>query len=151
MPDPQIGKSVVGPRTFLTVQEFIWYNCSAVCGSSALWLYGGVYGNLLQEGLCHMLCDPGLLCPVPLQQATADPYLHRRHSNTQRQFWIRLCRVSWCAQVWFEPSKYLWQIWSLILTVILPLLPSCLGFSFALGRGVSFFGEIQHSLVRGKL
>ena len=84
--------------------------------------------------------------PLPLWQATGDPYLHRRHSNTQRQFWIRLCRVSWCAQVWFEPSKYLWQIWSLILTVILPLLPSCLGF-FALGHGVSFSGGIQNSPV----
>ena len=29
---------------------------------------------------------PGLLHPEPLQQATADPYLHRRHS----QFWLSL-------------------------------------------------------------
>ena len=30
---------------------------------------------------------PGLLLPEPLalRQATADPYLHRRHSDTQRQ------------------------------------------------------------------
>ena len=35
LPDPQVGKSIVGPRTFLTVWEFLWYNCSAVCGSSA--------------------------------------------------------------------------------------------------------------------
>ena len=34
------GKSVVGPRTFLTVREFHWYNCSAVCGSFAWWFYG---------------------------------------------------------------------------------------------------------------
>ena len=33
--------------------------------------------------------------------------------------------------------------------MILPLLPSCWGFSFALGRGVSFFGGIQHSPVDG--
>ena len=46
MSDPQIGKSAVGPRTFLTVQEFIWYNCSAVCRLSAQWLYGRVNGNL---------------------------------------------------------------------------------------------------------
>ena len=39
--DPQVGKSVVGPRTFLTMREFLWYNCSAVCGSSAQRLYGG--------------------------------------------------------------------------------------------------------------
>ena len=50
-------------------------------------------------------------------------------------------------KVLFEPSKCLWRIWGLILNVILPLLPSFWGFSFALGRGVSFFGGIQHSPV----
>ena len=39
----------------------------------------------------------------------------------------------------------------MILNVISPLLLSCWGFSFALGRGVSFFGEIQHSPVNGCL
>ena len=64
LPDPQVGESVVGPRTFLTVQEFIWYNCSAVCGSSARQLYGGVNGNLLQEGLCHtQVCCTQSPCP----------------------------------------------------------------------------------------
>ena len=84
----------------LTVWKFIWYNCSAVCGSSAQWLYSGVNGDLLHEGLGHTLCDPGLLRPesLPMQQATADLYLHRRHSNTQRQVWLSLCGVSgsWC-------------------------------------------------------
>ena len=32
-----------------------------------------------------------------------------------------------------EPSEHLWWVWGLILNVILPLLPSCWGFSFALG------------------
>ena len=41
-------------------------------------------------------------------------------------------------KVLFEPSECLWQVWALILNVILHLLPSCWGFSFALGRGVSF-------------
>ena len=31
--DPQVGKAVLGPRTFITVQELLWYNCSPVCGS----------------------------------------------------------------------------------------------------------------------
>ena len=66
LPDPQVGKSVVGPRTFLTVQAFIWYNCSAVHGSFAWRLYGGVNGDLLQEGLRHMPCVPGLLQPETL-------------------------------------------------------------------------------------
>ena len=39
--------NLVGPRTFLTVWEFIWYNCSAVCGLSAQWLCGGFNGYLL--------------------------------------------------------------------------------------------------------
>ena len=43
---------------------------------------------------------PGLLHPepLPLWQATADPYLHRRQSNTQRQVWLSLCGVSRCSQ-----------------------------------------------------
>ena len=57
LPDPQVGKSVVDPRTFLTVWEFLWYNCSAFCRSSAQWLYGGVNGDLFQEGLWHRVCD----------------------------------------------------------------------------------------------
>ena len=47
-----------------------------------------------------------------------------------------------------EPSKHLWWVWGLILNPVLPLLLFCWGFSFALGRGVSFFfGGIQHSPV----
>ena len=54
-------------------------------------------------------------------------------------------------KVLFDPFKCLWQVWCLILNVISPLLPSCWGFSFALGCGVSFFGGIQHSPVDGCL
>ena len=41
------------------------------------------------------------------EQTTADPYLHRRHSNTVLSC---LCGVpgSWCAQGLFEPSEHLW-------------------------------------------
>ena len=54
--DPQVGKSVVVPRTFATVKDLLWYNCSPVCGSPAWQLCGGASGNLFQEDLCHMLC-----------------------------------------------------------------------------------------------
>ena len=83
-----VVKSVVGLRTFLTVWEFLWYNFSAVFGSSApvLWWV--------------MLCDPSLLQPEPLslQQATADLCFHRRHFITQKQVWLSFCghRVSVC-------------------------------------------------------
>ena len=82
----------------LCVLEFIWYNCSAVCGSSAQQLCGGVSGNLLQEGLCHMPCVPSLLHPVllPLQQAAVDPYLHRRHSDREAQAGIKIASCCYC-------------------------------------------------------
>ena len=106
-------------------------------------LCGGVNGDLLQEGLCNtQVC-----CTEPLQQATADLSLHRRHSNTQRQVWLTLCGVSWYAQVLFEPSEHFWQVWGLILNMISPVLLTCWGFSFALGCGVHFFGGIPHSPV----
>ena len=40
-PDPQVGKSAVGPRTFSAAREFIWYNGSEhrhLCGLTS---YGG--------------------------------------------------------------------------------------------------------------
>ena len=54
-------------------------------------------------------------------------------------------------KVLFEPSESLWRVWGLILHVISPLLPSCWGFSFALGcrvsfLGGSFFGETDNIL-----
>ena len=47
------------------------------------------------------------------------------------------------------PSERLWWVWGLVLNVISSLLPSCWGFSFADGCGVSFFGAIQQSPVNG--
>ena len=51
----QVWNCVVGRRTFLTVQEFGGHTCSAFCGSSAPWFYGGANSDFLQEGLWHML------------------------------------------------------------------------------------------------
>ena len=41
------------------------------------WLYGGVNSNFFQEDLC----PTDALEPLPLRQATADQWLHRRHWN----------------------------------------------------------------------
>ena len=51
-----------------------------------------------------------LKAPTPatsLQQATADPYFHKRYSNTQRQVWLSLCGVSGslCTQ------DFVWALW----------------------------------------
>ena len=88
----------MGPRTFLTVWEFIRYNCSAVCGWSVWCLHGGINGDLLQEGLCHtQVCWTQSPCPC-------DRLLLTRTSagDTQRQVWLSLCGVSWYAHgfVW---------------------------------------------------
>ena len=70
-----------------------------------------------------------------MPQSTADLYLLRRHPNAvlSQSLWVF---GSWCAEGLFEPSEHLWQVWGLILNMILPLLPSCWGFS-ALGHWVS--------------
>ena len=97
-------------------------------------LCGGVNSNLLQEGLCHpKVCCTQSPCPcsrpLPMRTSTGD----------DEQFCLSLCGVpgSWCTQDLFEPSEHLWREWGLILNSNSPLLPSCWGFSFALGRGVS--------------
>ena len=88
---------------------------------------------------------PGLQHPEPmlLRQAMIDPCLCSTHSNTVL---AQSCGVFgyWCTQGLSEPSECLWRVRDLILNVILPLLLSFWGFSFALGCGVSFFGRIQN-------
>ena len=60
------------------------------------WLYGGVKGSLSKRA--YAIPRSAAPEPLPLRQATADLYLHRKHSNTQRQVWLSLCGVSWYAQ-----------------------------------------------------
>ena len=68
--------SVVGPRAFLTVRDFLWYNCSAVCGSSARWLYGGAskeayVTHCVTQGCCNQSpCPRGR--PLLTRASTGD-------------------------------------------------------------------------------
>ena len=99
------------------------------------WLYGGINGDLLQEGLYHtqIYCTQSpCLCSSPLLTCTST-------RDTQTQFLLSLCRVSgsWHTEDLFEPSEYLWRVWHLILNTISPLLPSFCGFSFARGHRIS--------------
>ena len=116
MPDPQVGKSVVGPRTFLTVQEFFWYN-SAICRSSAWQLYGGVNGDLLQEGLCH-----AQNCCIQSPCACGRPLLTLTSSGDTQTLQGRSDLVSVGSsgvhKVLFEPSECLWWVWGLIINAI---------------------------------
>ena len=120
-------------------------------------------------GCVTQVAAPRALSPW---QATADPCLSRRHSNTglvqtlkhrsgsdtQTQVWFRRHSNTGLVQslgslgpgskhkVLFEPSECLWQEWGVTLNMILSLLPSCRGFFFTLGCAVSSLGGIQHLL-----
>ena len=109
-----LGQSLVGS---LLLSPESWCAQSFVCAlqeyvSPVLWkfrwLCGGVNGNLLQEGFCHIqVCSSQSPCPC------GSPLLtHTSVGNTQIQFWLSLCGVSgsWCAQVLFDPSECLWRV-----------------------------------------
>ena len=106
-------------------------------------LDGGVNGDLLQECLCHTQV---YYTQSPCSWSSLL-LTHTSTGDTQTQFCLSLCGVSgsWSPQVLFEPTEHLWQVWGLILNMISPLLPYFWGFSFALGCGVSFFGEINET------
>ena len=131
-----VGSLLFSPVSWCTQGSFCTLQESV---SLVLWkfqqLYGGVNGDLLQEGLCHtQVCCTQSPCPHGSTLLT-----HTTKGDAQTQFCLSVCGVSgsWCAQGLFEPSKSLWQVWGLILNVNSPLLLSCWGFFFALGHAVS--------------
>ena len=89
--------------------SLLWGYCSFLMGPGAIqgfvsafeesvspvlckfwWFYGGVNGNLLQEGLCHtQVCCTQSPCSRPLQT-------HTLTGDTQTQFWHSLCGLSIC-------------------------------------------------------
>ena len=121
------------------------------------YLYGGDNGDLLQEGLCDtQLYSIQSPCPC------SGPLLtHSSSGDTQTRVCLSLCGVSgsWCAQGMFEPSEHLWRVWGLILNMILPLLLSCWGFSFALRCStnnctivlISHAGKVMLKILQAKL
>ena len=95
------------PRVYFPVLCKFWQLC------------GGLNGDLLQEGSCHIqVCCTQSPCPCssPLLTCTTT-------GDTQAQFYLSLCAVSgsWCPQGLFEPSEHLWWVWGLILNMIRPL------------------------------
>ena len=147
-----LGQSLVGgvtaPFSWVPVQSFV---CALQESVSPVlckfWqLYGEVSGDLFQEGLCHtQVCCTQSPCPY------SRPLLTPTSTGDTQTLKSRSGSVSVGSagvyKVLFEPSECFWWVWSFILNVILPLLPSCWVFSFALRHWVSFFGGIQHSPV----
>ena len=150
--DPRLRQRLLDTHGQVWV-SFLWSHCSFLLGpdvhkvvcalqesvspvlSKFCKLYGGVNGDLLQEGLCHIqvCCTQGAHpCGRPLLTQTST-------GDTQTQFWLSLCGTSrsWCTQGLSEPSERLWRLWGLILNAISLLLPSFWAFSFAPGQGVS--------------
>ena len=116
---PFLGSLLLSPGSQCT-QSFV---CALQESASEVlckfwWFYGGVNGNLLQEGLCHtQICCMQSPCPWGRPLLT-----HTSTGDTQTQFWLSLCGVAgfWCAGGLFGPSECLWWVWGLILNVIFP-------------------------------
>ena len=133
-----VSCGVPAPSSWVLVRTRFCLCPPRVCfpGLCKFWrLHGGVNGDLFQEGICRtqVYCTQSPCpCSGPLLTYTST-------GDTQTQFWLSLCGVcgSRCTQGLFEPSDCLQRVWGLIINVILPLLLSCWGFSFALGCGVS--------------
>ena len=103
--------------------------------------------------LCSSGCSVMWLMMTPSERTYAVPKSaaprapgpaadHRRPAPPQQTLThssVCLCGVpgSWCTQGLFERSERLLREWGLILNTNSPLLPSCWGFSFALGCGES--------------
>ena len=87
-------------------------------------LYGGVNGDLLQEGLFHsQVCRTQSPCPCGRALLT-----HTSAGDTQtlkgRSGSISMGSPG-AHKILFKPSECLWWVWGLILNAILPLLTSC--------------------------
>ena len=65
----------------------IWCNCSAVCESSARWLYGEVNGDLLQEayatGYVSQVCFTQSPAPATGHCATAEEWRSNSKKNEE--------------------------------------------------------------------
>ena len=60
---------------------------------------GGSIVDLMVTSSKRVYAIPGLLHPEPLQQSTADPYPHRRHSDTV------LAQYLWVGHVFLCPTQ----------------------------------------------
>ena len=144
----EVGVSLLWGPCFFLLGPGVYNVLFVLCN---FWgLYGGFNVNLLQEGLCHtQVCCTQSPCPRGRPLLTC---ISAGDTQTLKSISGSVSvGTPGVQKVLFEHSKHLWRIWGLILNMISHLLQSCLGFSFALGCGVSFFGGIQPSPCDGCL
>ena len=157
-----------GPRTFPTVWELLWYNCSPICESLTWRLYVRSTGPMVglmatsskrssatrcvsQDCCCQRPCPSSR--PV-LTHASAG------ESQTLRQVWLSLLWGS-CSfplgpgvpMVLFVLSKSLWQVWGLILMwlwlpyhLVVTFLSLDLGYLFLVDSNILLLMIVQQSL-----
>ena len=142
----------MGPRTFATVRELIWYNCSSVRGIPSQLLYSVANGDLLQEDLCYKLCTPELLLQKPLSPCLAgDLQTLTGRSDLISCVWGGHCSFPWvlvhtrfffCALQASLAGMRIDSQWDYTPPVALLLYLLCPW----IWGAVSFFGGFQHPL-----
>ena len=111
-------ESVVGPRAFLTLQEFICYNC--LPGSSMVGLMVTSSKRAYATHCMTKVYCSQIPCPQsrPLLTCASQTLKGRSGSDSVGSL------VPGIHKVLFEPSKHPWWIWGLILNAIWLLLHS---------------------------
>ena len=146
-----LGQSLVGS---LLLSPGSWWAQGSVCALKSLFPQSCVSSGSSIVGLMATSSKRAYAIPesaAPRAPAPAGPLLtHTSTGHTETQFCLSLCGISgsWCTQGLFEPSECLWQVWGLILNMISPFLPSCWGFSFALGCGISPQSLQRHNRIQ---
>ena len=119
LPDPQVGNSVVGPRTFLTVEHFFGIIVLQFVGRL---LYGSVVGLMATSSKrAYATCCVTQVCCTQSSCLCGRPLLtHTSAGDTQtlkgRSGSVSVGSLGTDVQkILFEPSKCLWQVWGLIL------------------------------------
>ena len=112
---PSLGQSLVG---LLILSPGSWCTQSSVCTLQEsvspvlgkFWqLYGGVNGDLLQEGLCHtQVCGPQSPCPCgrPLLTCTSSETLKHSTAGLVQSLWGLLVRTRFCLRPLSIPGRY---------------------------------------------
>ena len=93
MLDPQVVKSVMGPRTLSAVCELLWYNCSPVCESPPRKLYSGTTSIMATsfKRTCATRCTSQVCCcqslsphgrPWQTHASSGDPQTPKGRSDS---------------------------------------------------------------------
>ena len=122
----------VGPRTFAPVQEPLWYNCSPVWGSPALWLCGRDNGASSKRIYATRSASQ-----VPVE-GPWDPGLCRRHSHTRGQSGSVSCGFVWALWLPLAGRRFDVKCDCIPPTILLGLLlcPWMQGISFLVGSNI---------------